>query len=93
LGPRPGFEKSQTILPREVAMWVYGDDNGLGALARFEDSTGQVFQNNGGVIHYPIKWHTLFLFQSIKQQKTSGVIYLSSPTIAWGDAIRNKNDQ
>jgi hypothetical protein len=77
--------------PKALVMWVYGDDNGLGALARFEDSTGQVFQNNlqainwkgwramtfplddadvwhwgganDGVIHYPIKWHTLFLFQ------------------------------
>jgi hypothetical protein len=34
-----------------------------------------------GVIHYPIRWDTLFLLDSADRQKSEGAVYISSPTL------------
>jgi hypothetical protein len=39
---------------------------------------------NDGVIHYPLQWDTLFLFDTVRRDKPSaGTIYLSAPILLW----------
>ncbi|MDQ3813396.1 MAG: glycoside hydrolase family 5 protein [Armatimonadota bacterium] len=38
---------------------------------------------NDGVIHYPIKWDTLFLLDNPSRGKTQGEIYISGPTLIY----------
>jgi polysaccharide biosynthesis protein PslG len=38
---------------------------------------------NDGVIHYPIKWDTIFLLDNVSRQAVEGEIYLSAPTLIY----------
>jgi len=34
-----------------------------------------------GVIHYPIRWDTLFLINNAEGKETQGIVFLSAPTL------------
>jgi hypothetical protein len=36
-----------------------------------------------GVIHYPIKWDSIFLLDNVSRQPVEGEIYLSAPTLIY----------
>jgi hypothetical protein len=36
-----------------------------------------------GVIHYPIKWDTIFLLDNVSKEPVKGEIYLSAPTLIY----------
>jgi hypothetical protein len=38
---------------------------------------------NDGVIHYPIKWDSIFLLDNVSRQPAEGEIYLSAPTLIY----------
>ncbi len=38
---------------------------------------------NDGVVHYPIRWDTLFLLDSARQQRTQGTIHLAGPMVVY----------
>jgi hypothetical protein len=38
---------------------------------------------NDGVIHYPIKWDTIFLLDNVSRQPVEGEVYLSAPTLIY----------
>ena len=38
---------------------------------------------NDGVIHYPIKWDSIFLLDDVSRQPVEGEIYLSAPTLIY----------
>jgi hypothetical protein len=38
-----------------------------------------------GVIHYPIRWDTLFLVSNAKRQETQGIVFISAPTLIFGN--------
>ena len=38
---------------------------------------------NDGVIHYPIKWDSIFLLDNVSRQPVEGEIYLSAPTLIY----------
>jgi hypothetical protein len=38
---------------------------------------------NDGVIHYPIKWDSIFLLDNVSRQPVKGEIYLSAPTLIY----------
>ena len=38
---------------------------------------------NDGVIHYPIKWDTIFLLDNVSREPVEGEIYLSAPTLIY----------
>ena len=38
-----------------------------------------------GVIHYPIRWDTLFLINNAERKETQGVVFLSAPTLIFGN--------
>jgi polysaccharide biosynthesis protein PslG len=49
------------------------------ALASHWDGAGD------GVIHYPIRWDTLFLISNAERKETRGVVFLSAPTLIFGN--------
>jgi len=38
---------------------------------------------NDGVVHYPIRWDTLFLLDNVSRQAVEGEIFLSAPTVIY----------
>ncbi len=38
---------------------------------------------NDGVVHYPIRWDTVFLLDSARQQRTQGTIHVAGPTLVY----------
>jgi hypothetical protein len=38
---------------------------------------------NDGVIHYPIKWDTIFLLDNVLREPVEGDVYLSAPTLIY----------
>ena len=36
-----------------------------------------------GVIHYPLRWDTLLLIDSVHRQQTAGVVYIAAPTLIY----------
>jgi polysaccharide biosynthesis protein PslG len=38
-----------------------------------------------GVIHYPIHWDTLFLISNAEHKETEGIVFLSAPTLIFGN--------
>jgi hypothetical protein len=38
---------------------------------------------NDGVIHFPIRWDTLFLLDNVSRQKSEGTLYLASPALIY----------
>jgi len=38
-----------------------------------------------GVIHYPIRWDTLFLISNAERKETQGIVFLSAPTLIFGN--------
>jgi hypothetical protein len=40
---------------------------------------------NDGVVHYPIRLETMFLIDSAVRQKTSGTVYVASPTLVYSE--------
>ncbi len=38
-----------------------------------------------GVIHYPIRWDTLFLVSNAERKETQGIVFISAPTLIFGN--------
>jgi hypothetical protein len=38
---------------------------------------------NNGVIHFPLRWDTLFLLDNVSKQKSEGTLYLASPVLIY----------
>ena len=70
----------QTLQPTGAAIdwtgWRYVEFD-------FNAPTGHWGGANDGVVHFPLRWDTLFLLDNVSKQKNEGVLYLSSPALIY----------
>jgi hypothetical protein len=49
----------------------------------FNAPTGHWGGANDGVMHFPIRWDTLFLIDNVSRQKSQGTLYLAAPALLY----------